>query len=106
MQFGQPKKSNLVGFIWTSIVSIVITALIWHLKSLSLSKTIILFLTLEGTGWLACAFSQSGHVPPQGNLIKWFFTGQGAVPVYYNRPMFWGGLTMLALSYILNIVTN
>lgn len=108
MQFGNP-KSCFKTFCWSSFIAIAITFFVWGLMTISVQKLAALFLNLEGTALLASAFTASGHLPAQGNLIErflWFFKSQGAVPVYYYRPMFYGGLGLLAVSFIINVVAG
>lgn len=108
MQFGEP-KSTLSTFAWGSFIAGSITFFVWFWKSISLAKIAILFFGIEGTVLLASAFTASGHVPPQGNLFRrfvGFFKGQGAVPVSYSKPMFYGGLLFLTLSFIISAITD
>jgi len=108
MQFGE-SKSTLSTFAWDSFIAGSVTFIIWFWKSISLAKIAILFSGIEGTVLLASAFTASGHVPAQGNLFRrfvWFFKGQGAVPVYFIRPVFYGGLLFLTLSFIISAMTD
>lgn len=108
MQCGNPKPF-LPTLILFSIIAIAITFSVWVWKCISFDRTLILFLNLEGTALLACSFTPSGQLPAQGNFIKkliWFFKNQSAVPVIYNRPLFYGGLICLSISFILNTIND
>jgi hypothetical protein len=106
MQFGNA-KSIWPPFLLATLIAASITLPLAYWKCIALEKAVILFCSLGGTILLASAFTPQGLFPPQGTLLKkisWFFKGQGAVPVYYNRPIFFGGLVFLAISFILTAI--
>jgi hypothetical protein len=108
MQFGEPKPV-LRTFVCLTIVAVLLTGLVRVFAPLSFGRLLTLTLGLEGTFLLAFAFSASGLVPAQGSLlarVSWFFRPQGAVPVRYSPPLFYGGLIFLALSFILQVLTG
>lgn len=98
MQFGDPKRITPT-VITVTVVAALVTIVVFAWRHIPLQKCIVLFLSLEGTGFLAGAFSASGQLPPQGSLIsriRSFFEPQRAVPVHYSPALFYGGLLLLA----------
>lgn len=86
-----------------SIGAIVITALVWCAKLLTLTNGASLFLGLEGTALLASSYTPVGLTPPNGNFFQeliWILKQQKGTSVTFNQPMFYGGLLCLFLSYI------
>lgn len=106
MLFGNPKRI-LPTVVKVTVVATVLSGAIFILWPITTAKALILFLSLEGTGFLAGAFSASSQPPPQGTLaqrIATFFEPQRAVPVHYSPPLFYGGLLLLAISYIVAVL--
>lgn len=89
--------------IWLTIGAILISVLIWLLKSLAVAQGVTLLLGLEGTVLIASAYTPVGLIPPNGSIVKqmlWFLKPQKGTQVSFNQPMFFGGLFSLFLSYI------
>jgi hypothetical protein len=108
MQFGSG-KTFLPTFIISALIAAVVSFLVCLFRPLTYQQVSALFSGLYGTALLASAFSPHGLVPPQGSWlrkIQWFFTPQGATPLYYNRPAYYIGLLLLAVSLIINAVSN
>jgi len=88
-----------------SIVAILVTGAIWFYRCLAWHRTLALFLNLEGVVLLASALTPTGLKPPPKGIIekvRWFRDEQGAVPLSYNQPMFYGGLFLIFLAVILS----
>ena len=82
-------------------VAVIATLAVAFWQNLTLPKGIALFLNLEGPVLLASAFTPTGLIPPQGGLasrLRWFFLQQGAVPVSFSQPLFYGGLLALLMA--------
>lgn len=83
--------------------AVLIAALVWWVKSLTLPGGIALFLGLEGTALIASAYTPVGLTPPNGSFFKqllWIVKPQKGTSVSFNQPMFFGGLLCLFLSYV------
>jgi hypothetical protein len=88
-----------------TVGSVLIAALVWWIRCLSLPAGVALLLGIEGTVLLASAYTPIGLTPPSGNFFSqllWIMKQQNGMPVSFNQPMFFGGLLCLFLSYILN----
>lgn len=106
MQFGNPQPF-FPAFLWGAFISLCVSAIAFFLGVASFGKVLGLFFGLYGTFLLAYGFSPQGQVPPQGNIfqrIRWFFTPQSAVPMHYNRPAYFAGLILLAVSFMIGAV--
>lgn len=87
-----------------AILSTLLVAVVCHM---ALLKTVALFLNLQGTVLLASAFTPSGLTPPAagfGNRIRWFLSQEGAVPLKFCQPLFYGGLLSLYLGSLLGAI--
>ena len=98
-------KSTVLTLIRVTLMATTVTLLVFLAKPTTSAKVVALFFSLEGTILLAYGFSASGQVPAQGTLrqrISWFFKTQGAVPLHYNRPLYFGGLLLLGVSFVIS----
>ena len=94
-----------------TLIAVFLTMAVWYYASISVLKTITLFLGLEGTVFLASALS-----PPHGDMeempkgflkmLLWSFTDGRhlAYPTRYNPVFFYGGLVFLAVSFVLSAI--
>ena len=103
MQFdgGYKYPSNQICLV-LSVVAILITSLLWHIKPLSLAQGIGLFFGLEGTVLIASSYTPIGLGQPQGNIwhrLICVLNPQKGTAVSFNQLMFFSGLFCLFLSY-------
>ena len=87
-----------------SFLCLSLTVFLAFLRDLTFIRALTLFLNLQGTALLASAFTPGGLTPPPDGLVKrvvWFWRQQGATPVVWNQPMFYGGLLLLGITAIL-----
>ena len=110
MQFdgGYRYPSNRILTVLTILI-LVITAIVWLGKSLSVGIGLTLFLGLQGTALVAAAYTPVGLVPPQGNIwkkVKWLFQPQGGTAVSFDQRMFYGGLFLIFLSYVITALVS
>jgi hypothetical protein len=100
---GYRYPSRRICLFLTSL-SAVVTGVLWYLKCLPFSEAVSLLFALEGTSLLAAAYSPVGLVPPQGSFwsrVMWFIRTQKGISVSFEQPMFYGGLLLLFLSYVI-----
>jgi hypothetical protein len=106
--FEYPSKCILILL---SIVAVLVTALIWWMKSLPFFAGLALLLGLEGTALLASSYTPVGLAPPPRDLkgyLLWFITnpkdgsdvGIKGTSVSFDKPMFFSGILFIFLSYI------
>lgn len=100
-----------MSIILISFLSVLITVAVKYFANIAVLKAVALFFGLEGTVLLASAIS-----PPHGDmeempksLIKrflWSFTDgrRLAYPIHYHPVYFYGGLLILAISFVLSAI--
>jgi hypothetical protein len=110
-QVSDNRKEMLV-LISFSLFALAIAAFMYLIVSVAIIKAFALFLGLQGTIFLASAFSPSHDDikldRPQGllNGLLWHFR-EGRwlnYPINYNPVFFYGGLALLALSFVLSAI--
>lgn len=104
----------MLAVIALSIFALAIAAFMHFIVSVAIIQAFVLFLGLQGTIFLASSFSPSHDDikldKPKGllNGLLWHFR-EGRwlnYPVNYNPVFFYGGLALLALSFVLSAIPS
>lgn len=103
-----PTNAILAGF---SIIIVLIVLVLTLVKQSALADSVALFFNLEGTLFIACAFTPVGLLAPEKggyfNTFKHLLSSQQyGTPVSFDPRIFYSGFGFLLVAAILSFMTK